>query len=278
MTAGGNINNAMNVPTYLQRGSGDEALVLLHGIGGRAEVWEPQLAALSSRYHVIAWNMPGYGGSPPLPKLTFPALADALETLLDTLPAKRIHLVGHSMGGMVAQEFLRHRAGRLASVCLYATNPGIGRPETPEAAEAARLRSEEFMRRRIGPIDAGMSMRDMAYTLLDQLLMPYAPQSARVAAIESVSSVPPDVYRAAMRAFLSFDGTEVVPNIQLPTLVIAGGEDRTMPVAVVEAMARQIRGARLEVIGAVGHLANLEDPAAFNRVLADFLVTVSPAS
>jgi 3-oxoadipate enol-lactonase len=268
----------MEVPKYLERGSGSEALVLLHGIGGRAEVWEPQLEAFASRYRVIAWYMPGYGGSPPLPEITFPALADALAALLDTMAAERVHLVGHSMGGMVAQEFLRHRASRLASVCLYATNPGIARPETPEAAETARLRAEEFFRRRVGPIDAGLSMRDMAQELLDQLLASRAPQSARIAAIESVSAVPPDVYRAAMRAFLSFDGTDVVPDIRLPTLVIAGGEDRTMPPAVVEAMVRQIRDARFVVIPGVGHLANLEDPAGFNHVLANFLSSVSQAS
>src|SRR5262249_32763084 len=149
--------------------------------------------------------------------------------------------------------------GKLASVCLYATNPGIARSETPEAAEAARARTDEFSRRRIGPIDAGMSMREMAASLLDRLLAANAPEAARIAAIESVSAVPPDVYRAAMRCFLSFDGTDVIPAITLPTLVIAGGEDVTMVPAVVEAMARQIRGARYEVIPGVGHLANLED-------------------
>ena len=268
----------MNVPKYLERGTGDEVLLLLHGIGGRADVWIPQLEAFSSDYRVIAWYMPGYGGSPPLADMTFPALADALDTLLDTLSLKRVHLVGHSMGGMVVQEFLRHRAGRLASVCLYATSRGIARPETPEAAEVARARAEEFFRRRVGPIDAGMSMREMAVSLLDRLLAANAPESARIDAIESVSAVLPDVYRAAMRCFLSFDGTDVIPAIALPTLVIVGGEDVTMAPAVVEAMARQIRGARYEVIPDVGHLANLEDPPRFNRVLSDFLTTVSQAS
>lgn len=268
----------MDVPKYLERGTGDEALVLLHGIGGRADVWEPQLEAFSSDYRVVAWYMPGYGGSPPLAEMTFPALADALDRLLGALSAKRIHLVGHSMGGMVAQHFLRRRAAKLASVCLYATNPGIAHPETPATQEAARARAEEFFRRRVGPIDAGMSMREMAVSLLDRLLSANAPESARVAAIESVGAVPPDVYRAAMRCFLSFDGTDVVPNIRLPALVIAGGEDLTMPPAVVEAMARQIPDARFESIPGVGHLANLEDPPAFNRVLRDFLTSVSRAS
>lgn len=264
----------MQVPTCLKRGLGDDALVLLHGIGGCARVWQPQLDAFADRYTVIAWNMPGYGGSPPVPELTFPVLADALEALLDTLPNKRVHLVGHSMGGMVAQEFLRNGAERVTSVCLYATSPGLARPETPEAAEAAQTRAREFMERRIGPLDRGMTMRAMALSVLDQLLAPDAPEEARAAAIESISSVPPAVYRDAMRCILSFDGTKIVPKIDKPTLVIAGGADRTMTPAVVEAMARQIPHARFELIPGVGHLANLENPSAFNRVLRKFLATV----
>ena len=265
----------MQVPTSLTSGSAGDALVLLHGIGGCAKVWQPQLDFFSERYTVVAWNMPGYGGSPRMPEMTFPSLADALEALLDTLPNKRVHLVGHSMGGMVAQEFLRDRARRVASICLYATSPGLAQPETPAAIKAAAARAREFMERRIGPLDRGKSMRDMAESVLDQLLAPDAPASARAAAIESISSVPPDVYRDAMRCILSFDGTAIVPKITRPTLVIAGGEDRTMTPAVVEAMARQIPGARYEVILRAGHLANLEDSPAFNRVLSEFLTKLN---
>jgi 3-oxoadipate enol-lactonase len=160
------------------------------------------------------------------------------------------------------------------SLCLYATSPGLARPETPEAAEAAEARAREFMERRIGPIDRGKSMQEMAESLLDQLLAPGAPDSARTAAIESISSVPPTVYRDAMRCILSFDGTAVVPEIDLPTLVVAGGEDRTMTPAIVQAMAQQIPKARFEIIPGVGHLANLEDPPAFNRVLSEFLTNI----
>jgi 3-oxoadipate enol-lactonase len=265
---------SMQVPTSLKRGTSGDALVLLHGIGGGAKVWQPQLECFAASYQVVAWNMPGYGGSPSLPQLTFPLLADALESLLDTIPSTRVHLVGHSMGGMVAQEFLRRRAHRVTSVCLYATSPGLAQPETPAARQAAEARAREFMDRRIGPLDRGHTMQDMAKGLFDQLLAPNAPQSARDAAIESIGSVPPDVYRDAMRCILSFDGTTIVPNIDRPTLVIGGGEDRTMTPAVVEAMSRQIPGAKLQVIPRVGHLANIEDPPAFNRVLSDFLATV----
>jgi 3-oxoadipate enol-lactonase len=262
----------MKVPAYLKAGSGDEALILLHGIGGCADVWQPQLDAFSDRYTVVAWNMPGYRGSEPLAEpMTFPLLADALERLLDHIGARRVHLVGHSMGGMVAQEFVRERADRITSLTLYATNPGLAQPETPAAIAAAKARAEDFMHRRIGPIDAGMTMRQMGESLLDQLLSPDAPLSARQAAIESVGAVPPAIYRDAMRCILSFDGTKIVPMIDKPTLAIAGERDVTITPAAVEAMAKQIGGARFVTIPRVGHLANIEDPPAFNRALAEFL-------
>lgn len=264
----------MKVPTSLRSGSGDTALLLLHGIGGCAEVWRPQLDAFADRYAVVAWNMPGYGGSPPLPTMTFPALAAALEALLDSLSAKRIHLVGHSMGGMVAQEFLSNCAHRVESVCLYSTGAGFAQSETPEGQRAAEARAREFMERRIGPLDRGKTMREMAESLLGELLAPGAPEAARLSAIESISSVPPVVYREAMRCILSFDGTALVPKISKPTLAIAGAEDRVMTPSVVEAMARQIADARFEIIPRVGHLANLEDAPAFNHVLSEFLATV----
>ena len=264
----------MQTPTSLRSGTKGDALVLLHGIGGCAKVWQPQLDAFASSFQVIAWNMPGYGGSQILPEMTFPALAEALDRLLTTIDAGRVHLVGHSMGGMVVQEFLRKRANRVTSVCLYSTSPGLAQPETPEAAAVAEKRAREFMERRIGPLDRGLTMRDMAASLLDQLLARDAPATARIAAIESISSVPPDVYRQAMRCILSFDGTAIVPTITTPTLVLAGGEDRTMEPPVCEAMARQIPGARYVVVPRVGHLANIEDPPGFNHALLDFLADV----
>lgn len=264
----------MQTPSSLRSGTAGDALVLLHGIGGCAKVWQPQLDAFAAQFQVIAWNMPGYGGSPPLQEMTFPALANALDSLLDTIDAARVHLVGHSMGGMVAQEFMRRRADRVASVCLYSTSPGLAQPETPEASAVAERRAREFMELRIGPLDRGLTMRDMAGSLLHQLLAPNAPDTARATAIESISSVPPDVYRQAMHCILSFDGTAIVPDIRKPTLVVAGDLDRTMQPAVCEAMARKIAGARYVVIPGVGHLANIEDPPAFNRVLGDFLADV----
>src|SRR6185312_4435392 len=82
---------------------GGTPLVFLHGIGGAARAWRRQLAAFSDRYRTIAWDMPGYGASQPLPAVSIAALADALQDFLHRIGAAKPVLVGHSIGGMIVQ-------------------------------------------------------------------------------------------------------------------------------------------------------------------------------
>ena len=113
-------------PAFLERGRGGTPVLFLHGIGGGAEAWEPQLAYFGAARRSLAWWMPGYGPSPPLAAPTFGALAESLERLLDAARIERVHLVGHSIGGMVAQIFAATRIPRLASLTLSATTPVFG--------------------------------------------------------------------------------------------------------------------------------------------------------
>src|SRR5690349_8886716 len=81
-------------------------LVFLHGIGGAARAWRGQLASFGDRYRAIAWDMPGYGGSAPLDRVSIPTLAEALQDFLQEIGARRSLLVGHSIGGMIVQQWL----------------------------------------------------------------------------------------------------------------------------------------------------------------------------
>src|ERR1700682_1431826 len=87
-------------------GSGMPPLVFLHGIGGAARGWRGQLDAFGDRYHAIAWDMPGYGGSGPLKEVSMARLADALVDFLRQVGATKPCLVGHSIGGMIVQQLL----------------------------------------------------------------------------------------------------------------------------------------------------------------------------
>ena len=248
--------------TYAQRGQG-APLVFLHGIGGDAACWQPQLEAFSEGHRAIAWNMPGYAGSPALPEMTFPGLAEALLRLLDCLDIERAHLVGHSMGGMVAQEFAATWPGRLRSLVLVATSAAFGR------ADGAWQR--EFLASRLGPLDQGRSMADLAPELVTRLAGE-APDPAGVAqAIRSMAVVPEATYRAALQCLLTFDRRDVLGRIEVPTLLLAGERDQTAPAVVMEKMAARIPQARFLTLSRAGHLTNLEQPTAFNAALAEFL-------
>jgi 3-oxoadipate enol-lactonase len=248
--------------SYVEQGQG-APLVFLHGIGGDAACWQPQLNVFAEDYRVLAWNMPGYCGSEPLREMTFPGLAEALLRLLDRLDIERAHLVGHSMGGMVAQELAATWPGRLRSLVLVATSAAFGRTDGE--------RQREFLASRLGPLERGQSMADLAPGIVAGLVGE-APDPAGVEqAIRSMAEVPEATYRAALRCLLSFDRRGALGRIEVPTLVLAGERDQTAPAAIMEKMAGKIPQARFLVLPRAGHLANLEQPLLFNQALGNFL-------
>jgi len=91
-----------------QREGEHTPLFCLHGIGGNTQSFQPQLQYFEGTRNIIAWNMPGYGGSAALPEMTFQSLADAAVAALDELKIEQAVFVGQSIGGMVALEMAPH--------------------------------------------------------------------------------------------------------------------------------------------------------------------------
>jgi len=257
------------VPTCLAIGDKGPALLFLHGIGGDAECFRPQLAHFGRGFRAIAWNMPGYADTPLLPRTTFPDLADAVAALLDARGIARVHLVGHSLGGMIAQEFAIRHPGSLASLTLSGTTAAFGRPDGDF--------QRDFLRQRLAPLEAGKAMADLAARLVGGLVGPAPDPNGMATAHTSMSRVKPETYRAALECLVGFDRRDALPHIAVPTLLIAGGADTTAPAVVMERMAAKIPGAWFVTIPGAGHLANLEQPAAFNRVLEEFLAGIAHA-
>jgi len=255
----------VSVPAHLERGSGDP-LVFLHGVGGGAGGFEPQLAHFGTRRRAIAWDMPGYGGSAPLPAMTFPALADALARLLDRLRVERADLVGHSMGGMVALEMMAQHAARCRSLTLVATSPVFG------SADGTFQR--DFLAQRLGPLDAGRTMQELAPVLVADMIG-QDPDPAGVArATAAMAAVSAATYRASLTCLTTFDRRALLGAIAVPTLVVAAERDRAAPPAGMERMAARIPGARYHCVAGSGHLLPLERPAEFNALLDGFLAAL----
>jgi 3-oxoadipate enol-lactonase len=245
-------------------------LVFLHGIGGAARVWRGQLGAFGDRYRALAWDMPGYGGSAPLPSVSIPALANALKDFLGSIGAAKPVLVGHSIGGMIVQQLLTHDPILAESVVLAQTSPAFGKPDGDW--------QKEFLDARLGPLDRGETMASLAPRVIADLVGDHADPDGIELACACMASVPEASYRAMMMSMLGFDLRKSLAQICVPTLAIAGTKDKNAPAPMVKKMASFIPNATYVELEGVGHLAALEQPAEFNAVLDDFLRMASPAT
>ena len=182
------------LPFYVEHGEGDTAVVLLHGVGGGHAAFASTLPVLAQAgFRAVAWDAPGYGTSA-LPAnghevLTMAVMADALLSLVRHLGAKRTVVVGHSMGGMIAQEACFQNADALQGLVLFATSAAFGKP----GGDWQR----EFLQSRFAALDAGLGMAGLAPVLVGGMLALGASPHTRAAAINLMSTVPEATYRAA---------------------------------------------------------------------------------
>jgi len=246
--------------------AGDPALpplVFLHGIGGAARAWPAQLEAFGDRYRAIAWDMPGYGGSAPLPAASIATLADALQDFLQQIGATKPTLVGHSIGGMIVQQWLTKYPDVAAAVVLAQTSPAFGKPDGDW--------QKSFIGARLGPLDRGETMASLAPALVRELVGDDPDAGGMVLARDCMAAVPVATYRATMLALLGFDQRGALKNIAVPTLVLSGSRDNNAPAPMMAKMASYIPSAKYVELEGVGHLANLERAGVFNAALDSFL-------
>jgi 3-oxoadipate enol-lactonase len=239
-------------------------VVFLHGIGGGARSFAPQIASFAGAgYQPVALDLMGYGTREPVEALSFEALAEDVEFAISESGLERPVLVGHSMGGMVVQTMLRRRPDDYAAAVLSCTSPAFGNP--------AGDFQKKFVADRLAPLDSGKSMADVAPGAANNVMTPNADPAGRALFIEQYAAVPAATYRAAVRCLVTFDERANLPNINIPVLCLAGEHDRNAPPPVLEKMAGKIPGAYYLCLSGLGHMPNLEAPAAFDGAIFNFL-------
>ena len=241
-------------------------LVFLHGVGGAARAWRSQITSFGARYRAIAWDMPGYGGSAPLTNVSIATLADALQDFLQQIDANRPILVGHSIGGMIVQQWLIKHPRVAAAVVLAQTSPAFGKAEGDW--------QKQFIEARLGPLDRGQTMKSLAPTLVNELVGDALDAAGMEIARECMASVPEASYRAMMLALLGFDQRKALATIAVPTLVLSGSKDKNAPAPMMAKMATYIPSSTYVELEGAGHLVNLEQPNAFDAALEQFLKTI----
>lgn len=240
------------------------ALVFLHGIGGGHGAWDEQLAFFSQHgYRAIAWDQPGYGDVPAAEPYDLERIAEAVQATVQREVGEPAVLVGHSMGGFVAQETYARHPQSVRALVLAFTSAAFG----GSGSDFAR----EFIAARIGPLDAGRSMGEIAAQLMPTLRSARSDPEGLARAERLMAAVPPQTYRKAVALLTTFDRRALLPEIRVPTLLVAGSDDKTAPASVMERMAARIPGAEFVKLEACGHLGPMDQPEAFNTVLLDFL-------
>jgi 3-oxoadipate enol-lactonase len=237
--------------------AGEGPLVLfLHGIRGNRNNWKSQVEALSRQgFQAAAWDARGYGDSDDYPgPLNFRdhLVGDVLR-VAEHFGAKKFHLVGLSMGGRIARNVGIYHSDRLLSLTVVNANPGFNSMSADDVRRFVterKTRTPESIRKLLGP-----NPRKGAYEEL----------------VQSIDRIREDSYRKTLEASVAQDRDAPIENIRAPTLILAGEEDKVYPPELARGMASRIPGAQLATLKGAGHLANIEQPEEFNRILLAFL-------
>ncbi len=246
---------------YERAGSGP-ALVLLHGyVGDGPTTWRAQLDGLSDAFTVIAWDAPGAGRSDDPPeRFGVDGYAECLAGFMAALRIDAAHIVGLSFGSIVALALRRRHAARSSGMILASAYAGWAGSLAPEVA-GERLR--QALRLADGTAGA------VADALLPTMFHAEIPRRTKDAFRESMEAFHPVGFRAMARASAE-DVRDVLPHIDVPTLLIYGDRDVRAPLTVARSLHAAIPGSELVLLPGVGHVCNVEAPAEFNAAVRSF--------
>jgi pimeloyl-ACP methyl ester carboxylesterase len=248
------------------RAGGGPPLLLLHGGWSDGRDWALQLDSLSDAFDVIAWDLPGCGGSDDPPEgATIADYADAVAGFVAALALERPHLCGLSFGAGLALGVYRHHPQLPRSLVLASGYAGWKGSLPPEEVEARIRRVRE-------------EIRKPPESWVDGYLPGFFAREVPPEILEKVRSIMLDVRApgtlAMLSAFADADLRDVLPTIAVPTLVLCGDADVRAPRSVAEALHAAIPRSELVVLPGVGHVINLEVPDLFDAEVRRFLRSV----
>jgi len=243
---------------------GQPVVLLLHGLGATAESWSFQFPALvESGFRVLAVDMRGFGGS------TYPGgnnnpriMSEGTANFLNHLDTSSIHLIGISMGGAIALQFILDHPSKVDSLILVNTFAKL-RPK--------RFSSWLFYGIRFILIQV-LGLANQARFVVNRLLPNPGQKILREELYNQIIQANVIGYRSIMRSFVRFDLTDRLGEIQSPTLVICGENDSVVPPETQFELVEKIPNAQHVLIPNSGHAVIAEKPDEFNQAMLDFLM------
>jgi aminoacrylate hydrolase len=238
---------------YDVAGEGD-AVLFISGLGGTGNFWSAQVEAFSPAFRVMTFDHRGVGRSEGAPPYSVGQWSDDVLALLDRAGADRVHVVGHSTGGIIAQMFAVEHPMRVRTLVLGGTWL------TPD-----RRFLDLFTFRKRVLAELGSD----AYRMLGDLLA-YPSPEATSSRYTEMSAQEREVTAARIDVLLAHDGTDIAPRISAPTLVLAADDDHIVPACHSQAVAAAVPGAQIKRCHGGGHFFPNTRAADYNKALSDF--------
>lgn len=241
-----------------------EPLVMIRGYSSSLKMWLFQVPDFSKEFRVVLFDNRGAGETdkPDIP-YSIRMFAEDTTGLMDALEIDSAHILGISMGGMIAQEIALNYPKRVKKLVLCATTVGAhGVNASPEIISKLvrdpNMSEEEFYRRMV-PVIVAKDILENRKDLVEKVFQMYVENAA-----------PEYANRHQIEAVMFFDSYDLIPRIKVPTLVLQGVDDVLIPPENARILAERIPNAKLVFIEG-GHLYNMEYPEEFNREVINFL-------
>ncbi|MCY4408493.1 MAG: alpha/beta hydrolase [Rhodospirillaceae bacterium] len=241
-----------------QEGAGD-AVIMVHGLGGTANTWYPQVGPLARFFRVVRLDLEGSGRSPATGALSIASFAADVIAVMDELDISTAHLCGHSMGTIVCQHIAAEWPERVKSLVLLGPLA-----EPPEPARPA-IRDRAGVARKNGMVPIADTLVEVAISAETRAHHPASAAFVR----EILMRQDAEGYARTCEALAAAESADL-SNIGCKTLLITGDEDGVSPPPAVKALGKRIKGSRVAVLPGCGHWTPIEKPTQVNGLLLNF--------
>lgn len=237
-------------------------VIFLHGIGGQARNFDPLIEGIDTK-SCFALNLPGYDNAAYQDgDFTFEALSHRLADFIDQKCDGKAHLVGHSIGGMIAIEHAIRFPQQVQTLAVMGATAAFGgRDDSFKQA---------FLKARLAPLDAGNTMAEIAAKTAPYLVAPHTDTKIIAMVEASLAAVPEAIWRAILVCLTQFNRRDDIAQIAIPALVIAGAHDDNAPAKTLAKMADQLPQGLFHLVEHAGHILPLEASAEIRQILLDF--------
>jgi len=243
-----------------------KTIVFIHGIASTSETFINQIKLFKKDFSIISIDIPGYGKSPKIKNTTISNYAYSIHKFLISKNIKKPILIGHSLGGMIVQEIITKHVNFAKAAVLVATSAKFGGKDLSW--------QNSFINSRLQPLENGQSMKDISITAITNIIGSNKNQEVISFAGKIMGTIKKNTYKSAILSLVDFDLRHKLSNITIPTLLIAGEEDKQAPAKTMKSMSKKIKYAQYQEIKKCGHLIHLEKPEIFNKSIKDFILSL----